>query len=268
MSVVRRTALTQYSPNLMKTSALAAERQQHNNMPTILELPDEILEKIIAEAAKSNKASEGIKHDKTDPGSMPSTRLRDTLLRLTVCKRVHHLAFDAYFIHNELSATVGDAPRVIPRPRFSYKHHTDAIIKSGSFEEHPVYFQNTRKLKVKIGHVPLDGAIKRIEAIISSCEKLAHLSICLDGLEKEEIAQLREKTPYLVSHGKRRTVIHLIFEDPTLEGMQPDWRPKSTGQASGEKRLRELADAYRAIDSISVTRSKESPRDDRAVNGR
>ena len=104
---------------LCKVSDTAACKTATLNMPNVLDLPDEILEKILAEAATPDPvATRTIKHDKRDKSTWPSTWLCEALLKIAACKKLQNLALDAYFIHTQLTATIGDAysPNKCNRP--------------------------------------------------------------------------------------------------------------------------------------------------------
>lgn len=199
-------------------------------MPTLLGLPSEILGKILAEAAKEDKKAVDMMHNKKDPNTQPRIRLRKMLANLSACKQLLATAFDAYFINNELFATIGGTTDRNPG-LFTYNYciSPDALIESGSFQEHPLFYDNARKLTIYIVNVPLTPAIDRIGSIYISCEKLSKLTICLDGLEKEECIKLRKRMELLEAPGKAK--ISLVFNNPAMEGKQRNRRPKSAMEA-------------------------------------
>ena len=84
-------------------------------------------------------------------------------------------------------------------------------------------------------------AIEVVENILNLCTKLIELDVCLDGLQKDEITELRTwKKSHKPGLGSRR-LIHLIYDDPAMENKAPDWRPKSEQETDGFRIIEQLA---------------------------
>ena len=147
-------------------------------MTGLLDLPNELLGRILAMALAPTYYWEMASHRSQRQSDRPSSRLRSDILNLSACRKLHNLALDSYFMHNQLIIYIGhvfagalnkDGTRVFKGP---------TPIERGSFEQHPLFERNTRELRVEVRGMSIADAAPKLEEIAVSCHKLVKLTVC------------------------------------------------------------------------------------------
>ena len=185
--------------------------------PTLLTLPSELLDHIIALALQPTDHAEfGAGWDEA---WVASAHPRDTLMSRTrsiiACKELLKLALPAYFQHTQLNVVVGNTLN-----GFSQLDATGGWVNCfnagplfGTFEPHALFFQKTIKLRVEIieGHFE-ERVIAYALDTVRRCRKLAHLVVCVDSLDDEDGVVFYEKVKQVVQEmmesSEQRIVIH------------------------------------------------------------
>lgn len=163
-------------------------------MPELLNLPNELLERILGLVTAPSTAEEMTKHDWDTASTMPNYRVRDKIINLSACKRLHSLALDAHFIHNELTATIISEVRVGITTTGEPCNMLANVVGSGSFEQHhDIFTLNTRKLAIEIRGMTLHGAAWKIDTIAKDCVSLTDLTVYENSKGANDQKKFREK---------------------------------------------------------------------------
>lgn len=113
-----------------------------------------------------------------------------------ITKELYHLAIPAYFVKTEIHAIVS---RMSPPMRTYYTRHlnqnvaaVEKCIIAGTFELHPLFYENVVKLQMEITSV---SAIEETWAILAKCKRVTQVTVYYHGLGRAGavLASLRVK---------------------------------------------------------------------------
>ena len=182
--------------------------------PTLLTLPAELLDRIVALALDpTNREEFGSEYGQS--GSVePQKTLMSRARNVIACKALLKVAIPAYFRNTEVNAVLGNTEWNRRAGTGRYVGHRPRIL-FGTFEEHTLFFNNTQRLRTEVYRDRLndhfvggmggmhkdnvsEAVLEKALDVIRQCHKLAHLVVSVHGLDEGDGAKFYERAKQVV----------------------------------------------------------------------
>ena len=180
------------------SNSLRQESMIKMSAATLLTLPPELQFRIMALVLRSNdihdfEEQNGSFEARPNPFKNLISRLRSAAIN----KALFAIALPAYFLQTQLNMVVGI------RLGYARADPWGARVTEvyGTFEEHPLFFENTIKLRVEVREMDV-AVLNTVAKVLGKCRSLVDVTVCVGNLWEGEEEKFFEHVVRAVMDGK------------------------------------------------------------------